>query len=77
MIGAAVTSRQSLLAIGSKQTKGGVGKAAIEVTPNDFLGFFAFEGINPNTHIIAGGFDDLFLAELTVLRRGVARSKDA
>ena len=41
------------------------------------MGFFAFVGIDADTDVVAGGFDDFFVAELTVLRCGVAGSKDA
>jgi hypothetical protein len=72
-----MAARKTFLSIGCQKAKSGIGKSTIQVTADDLLGFLAFEGIDANAHIIPGGFDDLFLAELTVLRRGVTWSKDA
>ena len=68
---------ETLLAIGPDEAKGSVFKSTVEESPDDLLSFFAFVGVDADAHKITGGFDDVFLAELTVLRCGVAGSKDA
>jgi hypothetical protein len=72
-----VTAGEALPAIGSEEAKGGVFKTTVEVSPHDLLRFLAFIGIDADAHKITGRFDDVFLAELTVLRRSVTGSKDA
>ena len=65
-----------LFSIGREEAKGGVFEATIEVAANDLLGFFALIGVDADADEIAGGFDDFWIAELTVLRVGVARSEN-
>ena len=77
MVGSAAATRKSFLAIGPDEAKGGVFKSTVEESPHDLLSFFAFVGIDADAYKITGGFDNVFLAELTVLRGGVAGSKDA
>lgn len=73
----AVAARKAGFAIGCEEAEGGVGKASVQVAADELLRFLAFVGINANANKAARGFNDVFLAELTVLRRGVAGSEDA
>lgn len=76
-MGAAAAAGEFRFAIGCEKAEGGVFKASVEVVADDFLGFFALVGVDADGDEIAAGFDDFFVAELTVLRGGVTGSKDA
>lgn len=72
-----MASGEFCFAVGSKKAEGGVFKSTVEEPANDFLSCFTFVGVDADAHKIPGGFDDVFIAELTVLRGGVTGSKDA
>jgi hypothetical protein len=76
LVGATAASREPIFTIGREDAKCGVFEATVEVAANDFLSFFAFIGVDADAHEIPSCFDDLWIAELTVLRVGVARSED-
>ena len=76
MIGATAASRKPFFTIGREEAKGGVFETTIEVAANDLLSFFAFIGVDADAYEISGCFDDFWIAELTVLRVGVARSEN-
>ena len=76
MIGATAASREPLFTIWREEAKGGVFEATAEVAANDLLGFFTLIGVDADADKIPGCFDDFWIAELTVLRVGVARSED-
>lgn len=76
LVGPAAAPRELLVPVRRKEAKGGVFKATVEVTANDFLSLFALIGVDADADKIAGGFNDFWIAELTVLRGGVAGSKD-
>ena len=44
---------------------------------DNFLGFFAFVGVDANTDKVAARFDNIFLGVLTVRRVSVAGSEDS
>ena len=77
LAGSAAAAGEALLAIGGEDAECGVFKATAKMTAHDLLGFFAFVGIDADADKVAGGFDDVFLAELTVRRFGVTGSEDA
>lgn len=60
-----------------EDAKGGVCEATVQVAADDFLSLFTLIRIDADAYKIAGGFDDFGIAELTVLRGGVAGSEDA
>jgi hypothetical protein len=76
LIGATAASRKPFFTIGREEAKCGVFKATVEVAANDFLSFFALIGVDADANEIPGCFDDFWIAELTVLRVGVARSEN-
>jgi len=76
LIGATAASLKPFFTIGREEAKCGVFKATVEVAANDFLSFFALIGVDADANEIPGCFDDFWIAELTVLRVGVARSED-
>ncbi|HAE19973.1 MAG TPA: hypothetical protein DCG41_12215 [Verrucomicrobiales bacterium] len=65
-----------MFSIGREKAKGGVFEATIEVAANNFLSFFTLIRVDSDADKITGGFDDFWIAELTVLRVGVARSEN-
>ena len=77
MAGATSAARQAFLSVGRKNTKGGVFEATVEKGANHLLVLLALVRFKPDTHEVAGGFDEFFLREQTVLRGGVARSEDS
>ena len=76
MVWSTAASRELLFSIGREKAKGGIFEATIEVAANNFLGFFTLIRVDSDADKIAGGFDDFWIAELTVLRVGVARSEN-
>ena len=77
MMRSAPTAGETLFAIRSEDAEGGVCKATAEVGADDFLVLFRAVGVDADADELAGGCDDFFVAELTVLRVGVAGSEDA
>lgn len=75
--GSATAAGEAGFAIGGEDAEGGVLEAAAEVGADDLLVFLGAVGVDADADEVAGGADDVLVAELTVLRLGVAGSEDA
>jgi|GEM_PF-5229700 len=67
---------ESRLTIRRENTKCGVRKTSIKKATHDLLRFFAFIRIDTNTDELTSGFNNFWVAELTVLRTGISGSED-
>ena len=77
LVGASSAAGETFFAIWREDAEGGVCKAPIKVGADDFLILFGAVGVDADADELAGRCDDFFVAELTVLRVGVAGSEDA
>jgi len=77
LVGTTTGVGEALDAVGGEDAEGAVFEATAEEVADEALGFFTFVGIDADADELAGGFDELVVAEQTVLRCCVARSEDA
>lgn len=76
LAGTTTAPGQAFFAVGGEDAEGGVFKSSVEVAADNFLGLFAFVGIDADADKVSAGLDDVFLGVLTVRRLGVAGSED-
>lgn len=76
LAGPSPAAGEALFPVGREYAKSRIFKSPVEMASHDLLGFFALVGIDANADKVAGGLDDILLAELTVRRLGIPGSED-
>jgi len=77
LVWAASAAGEFCFSVGSEEAEGGVFEPSVQEVAHDLLGLLTLVGIDADADKITAGFNHFFVAELTVLRCGVAGSKDA